>query len=149
MGYLEIAKEMIRRHEGLRQRPYKDSKGKWTVGYGHNIDDRGWDPIAPRPLTKGISWDEVMALLDADVIVAEKDARGLCPSFDSLTDIRMAVLIDMSFNLGLERLSGFKRMLWFVSQHGYRDAAREILASKYASDVKTRAIENAKNMADG
>ena len=27
--------ERIKRHEGLRLKPYKDSLGYWTIGYGH------------------------------------------------------------------------------------------------------------------
>ena len=27
--------ERIKRHEGLQLKPYKDSLGYWTIGYGH------------------------------------------------------------------------------------------------------------------
>ena len=32
---------MLKRHEGLRLKPYQDTIGKLTIGYGRNLDDRG------------------------------------------------------------------------------------------------------------
>lgn len=43
-----IAKEpflkTLKRHEGFRKFPYRDSRGVWTVGYGFNIQHRGFNP---------------------------------------------------------------------------------------------------------
>jgi len=42
-----VAKEpfldTLKRHEGFRKYPYRDSRGIWTVGYGINIQNRGFD----------------------------------------------------------------------------------------------------------
>jgi len=34
-------RKMLIRHEGLRLRPYKCTSGRWTVGYGHNLESHG------------------------------------------------------------------------------------------------------------
>ena len=47
--------EHIKKHEGFKSKPYKDTKGKWTVGYGRNLDD---NPLTP---------DECVALFQATV----------------------------------------------------------------------------------
>ncbi len=43
-----VAKEpfldTLKRHEGFRKYPYRDSRGIWTVGYGINLQHRGFDP---------------------------------------------------------------------------------------------------------
>jgi lysozyme len=33
--------DVLKRDEGLRLKPYQDTVGKWTIGYGRNLDDRG------------------------------------------------------------------------------------------------------------
>lgn len=42
-----VAKEplipTLKRHEGFRVFPYKDTKGIWTVGYGINLENRGFN----------------------------------------------------------------------------------------------------------
>jgi|GEM_PF-3203588 len=43
-----VAKETfldtLKRHEGFRKYPYRDTRGIWTVGYGINLQHRGFDP---------------------------------------------------------------------------------------------------------
>ena len=33
--------EQLKVHEGLRLKPYKDTVGKWTIGIGRNLEDKG------------------------------------------------------------------------------------------------------------
>ena len=54
---------LIAKHEGLRLKPYKDSVGKLTIGYGRNLDD------------VGISQEEAEILFSADVAQARKEAE--------------------------------------------------------------------------
>ena len=49
---------------------------------------------------------------------------------------------DMSFNLGLPRLAGFKRMLAAIRRSDWNDAARELMDSRYANQVSNRARRN-------
>ena len=37
----DFMREHLRKAEGVRERPYLDTVGKWTVGVGWNISDRG------------------------------------------------------------------------------------------------------------
>ena len=77
---------MIKEHEGLRLQPYLDTVGKMTVGYGHNLDDRG------------ISLAVAELMLKEDYEEAEKQAQNLV-WFDELTNVRQDVVIMMIFNL--------------------------------------------------
>ena len=38
---LRIVTEQIIRHEGFRNKPYKCTANKLTIGYGRNIEDNG------------------------------------------------------------------------------------------------------------
>lgn len=126
----EIARESVKKHEGLRLQPYRDTVGKLTIGYGHNLDDRG------------ISQDIADALLDEDMEAAEQDARVLFGlGFDDLSVNRQAVWIELSFQLGYNRLLGFVNALAASRAGDHVKCARELENSKWATQVPKRAAE--------
>lgn len=116
----------VKRHEGLRLKVYKCTAGKNTIGYGRNLDD------------VGISADEAEYLLKHDLENAEIDAQRF-PIYEKLNQVRKDVLIEMVFNLGYSRLSGFKKMFAALERKDYDGAANEMLDSKWARDVGERA----------
>ena len=59
------------------------------------------------------------------------------------------VLANMAFNLGVDGLLGFRRMILAVDRGHYDQAAREMLNSKWARQVFNRAIRLAEMMAKG
>lgn len=126
MNVPELLKE-LERDEGLRLHPYRDTVGKLTIGIGRNLDD------------VGISEAEARFMLANDAARAERDARRALPSFDDLSDARKRALVNMSFNLGLPRLLGFKNMLAALAAGDYERAAAEALDSVWARQVGDRA----------
>ena len=34
-------RKILKRHEAVREKPYKDSEGIWTWGVGHNLQANG------------------------------------------------------------------------------------------------------------
>lgn len=124
-------------HEGMRLRPYTDTTGHLTIGVGRNLSDIG------------ITRDEALDLLDHDI---ERAIAGLSlrwPWTQQLDPVRQRVLIDLAFNLGLYGLSRFTRMLAAVQAGDYDDAAAEMLASRWADQVKQRAQTLARMMRTG
>lgn len=132
MIHKRMAKEMLRRHEGLRLTVYECSAGKKTIGYGRNLEDRG------------ITEAEAEWMLDNDIQSTE---QSLVSSFDFYKDldvVRKAVLIDLAFNIGMAGLKGFKKMLKALEQGDYSEAAIQLLDSRYANQVPNRAMELAR-----
>lgn len=119
----------LTRHEGSRDKPYFDSVGKTTIAIGRNLDDVGLFP------------DEIDLMFRNDVRRCERELRNQFKFFDDLNSPRAEVLLNMAFNLGLPRLKGFKRMFVALSQENYREAAVEMLDSKWARQVGNRAKE--------
>jgi lysozyme len=134
VSYRDIVKAQLRVDEGVRLKVYRDSLGIETIGVGRNIRD------------KGLSMPEVDFLLENDLTDAERDARSLFPTFDKLSDVRKAVLINMSFNMGRERLSKFKKLRKAVQDEDWAEAARQMLLSTWASQVGARATRLAQQM---
>lgn len=119
---------MLIAQEGERLLPYTDSVGKLTIGVGHNLSD------------KGITKVQSMMFLNEDIADAIDDVRHCCSIYDQLSRPRQLVLVSMAFNLGRERLNGFVRFLGAVHRENWEDAAEEMLASKWAKQVGSRAI---------
>jgi lysozyme len=132
-------RKMIENDEGRKNKLYKCSEGKWTIGVGHNIEDNG----LPAHIIDG--------LYTYDLENAERDAIAFIGkiTYERLSEPRRAVLVNMSFQLGLQRLSGFKRFRLAVINEEYENAAHEMLDSKYATQVPNRAARLAKIMETG
>ena len=120
---------MIRRHEGLRLKPYEDTVGKLTIGVGRNLTD------------VGISEHEAAYLLTNDIAVAAASLRRAYPWFSGMGLPRQDALTDMMFNLGAARFAGFAQMIAALEQRDYETAAKEMLDSKWAQQVGARATE--------
>jgi len=133
----ETLRDQLVRHEGLRLKPYRDTVGKMTIGVGRNLDD------------VGIFKPEAMLMLDNDIQRATDDLRAACPWVDDLQWARKAVLLNMTFNLGIGRLLEFKHTLAAVRAGDYKAAAAHMLESKWAKQVGSRAVELAKIMESG
>ena len=127
----------LKRHEGFRSKPYHCTGGKLTIGYGRNLDDVGIDN------------DEAEYLLRSDIAAAERVLEDNLPWFGGLDVIRRCVLVNMCFNLGWSRFSGFKRMLAACEAQDWETAKKELLDSRYADQVGQRAQELADQLLTG
>lgn len=132
----EQLKAMLIRQEGLKLKPYRDSVGKLTIGVGRNLED------------VGINEQESMLMLDNDIARSVTDAHTF-QWFHTLDSVRQDVLVDMIFNIGLQRVHGFVKMLAALADGNWEIAANELLDSKYAHQVGNRALELAKMIRTG
>lgn len=132
----EKLKLQLMRHEGIRLKPYLDTVGKWTIGVGRNLSD------------VGISHDEAQFLLENDIDACVRDCATF-PWFADLDPVRQRVIVDMRFNLGPSKLRGFTNTLAAVGRGDYAQATRGMLASKWAKQVKGRAVRLAEMMRTG
>lgn len=128
--------DQLIRDEDRRNRPYRDSVGKLTIGVGHNLDDK---PISNRA---------VRVILEDDVADARGELLTALPWADKLSEPREAALINMCFNMGLGGLLTFKKMLTAVQEERWEDVRTEILTSKYAQQVGPRAHRVAQQLVE-
>jgi len=125
------------RDEGLRLKPYRDTVGKLTIGVGRNLDD------------VGISEGEAIAMLENDIDRAEGGLDRNLPWWRGLDAVRQEVLVNMTFNLGINGLLGFKNTLASIKAGLWKNAARGMLASKWCRQVGARAERLARAMEEG
>lgn len=117
---------LLRRHEGVKAKPYRDTAGHLTIGVGRNLDATGLRP------------DEITLLLRNDMAAAEADLDALAPWARGLDEVRYAVLAELAFNLGRSRLAKFAPTLAVIRAGDYATAAQRLLRTKWATDVGKR-----------
>jgi len=145
-------------HEGLRLQVYKDTLGIDTIGIGRNLEDRGitdeeleWMDIPNMDTIYeyGISEADAMYLAQNDVQIVEEELVRAHPCVDKLDAVRQLILVDMAFNMGVPRLSKFKKMWAAIHKEDFVTAAKEMLDSRWATQVKGRSTKLAHAMHHG
>jgi len=116
----EALRNDLIRDEGLRLAPYKDTVGKWTIGVGYNIDDRGLGPLSAaigRTPTfddlqqHGLTRDEAVKVLDADIGYFLDHIQTRFPEFSQLNGVRQRAVTNFVFNLGGTRALKFEQAI--------------------------------------
>lgn len=119
--------DQLARDEGVRRFPYRDSVGKITIGVGRNLDD------------VGVSQDEIDLMRDNDIKAATIALEQTFPWTAGLDDVRKEALLNMTFNMGVGGLAGFKDFLNKMQAGDWNAAAGAMLDSKWAQQVGSRA----------
>jgi len=142
--------EQLKFHEGLRLTAYKDTTGHLTVGIGHNLETNPVKTVIGRNIGKGesITETEAVQLLTEDVQFFTTKVRKHIKSYNQLSHVRQAVLVDMCFNMGISGLLKFKNMLKAMEREDYKQAAAEMLDSRWARQVGSRSKRLALMMED-
>lgn len=126
MSYQRV-RELIKTHEGLSLELYKCSAGKYTIGYGRNLEARG------------ITEDEAELMLTNDLNEVVRQVQESFPWFHDLDGVRKAVVVDMVFNLGLAGFLKFKDTIKYASSGDYLSAGSAMMDSLWAEQVGRRA----------
>ncbi len=127
--------------EGRKACAYQDHLGYWTIGVGRLVDSR--KPGA------GLRPKEMDYLLANDIEDRVQQLTQRLPWFVNLDEARQGVLLNMSFQLGVDGLLGFKNTLELVRTGKYTEAAAAMLQSKWASQTPERAKRLSDQMRDG
>jgi len=135
-----VIEDQLRRDEGERLSAYQDHLGYWTIGIGRLIDSRRGG---------GISTDESTMLLRNDIARIRVELLQRLPWFVHLDPVRQGVLMNMTFQMGINGVMAFQDTLAKVQASDYAAAADRMLQSKWATQTPERANRLAKQMRDG
>jgi GH24 family phage-related lysozyme (muramidase) len=124
MSAVDVAMPRAKLGEGFRAHKYLDPRGFETIGYGFNID-------------AGISPFAAAALLRAQLTEREQ-LLSACWWAHALDDVRMSVVIEISFNVGLSGLLHFPKMLAAIGAKNWDAAHAECLDSDAARELPAR-----------
>jgi lysozyme len=135
----------LKKHEGYKAYPYKDTEGKWTIGIGHLIGDGSTKgSYAQYSKSNPMTDADVQDLFNEDYEEHVNIAKGY-PAFDKLNDSGRKALIDLTFNMG-DLTRGWPNTLAMLNSGDFEGAAKAIEGSKYAKQVGNRAKTIAKQI---
>lgn len=144
---LTLLEAELRRDEAVRVRPYLDTSKppKWTVGVGHNL--------SASPLPAGwaypLSAAQITQLLGTDIVDTLHQLDTHLPWWRKLDEVRQRVVANMCFNLGIDKLLGFKSALAAMANGAYATAAAEMEDSLWYGQVGARAVRLCQAMETG
>jgi GH24 family phage-related lysozyme (muramidase) len=125
--------------EGVRCQAYKDSRGYWTGGVGHFLD-QSVDWTGQR-----FSPGQVDAWLQQDVATAIANAQAQ-PEWKALdTDARQNALCELVFNMGTAKWDGFVHDRQAMSAQDWPTVKAQLADSAWAKQVGTARSQRIEN----
>jgi lysozyme len=134
---LNVVRGHLQTAESWRRFPYPDTRGKTTIGWGRNLTD------------DGITVDEGALLFEHDLACAVTAVAVAFPWTATLDDVRLGVVIELEFNIGLAGEEKFTTMLACLEAGHYPAAAAALLNSKLVTEEHTRAEQWAAELSSG
>lgn len=120
----------VRSAEGCRLVAYKDTRGFWTAGYGHRLDQHiDWTGHT-------ITQAQADAWLEADLDIAATQARTLTEWGYLDTACRENTIVELVFSMGFGHWLEFRVTRIALRQRRWQDAHDALLDSLWARQVQ-------------
>ncbi len=137
--------EYLKAREGKRNKPYRDSGGKWTIGYGHLLSDAEAQKYAQKGWSDQLCEEQLIYDLKfhAD-LMRERLGEEL---YSQLTPNQFDALVSLEFNgsgravgseyrlgqclLNLDSVEDWKVINGFITWHGINNGTIDVLGLYY------------------
>ena len=126
--------ESVKESEGFRSKVYKCTEGYDTIGYGFAIKDLELDEDICHQILVKILND----LID--------NANDKFPFLLELPDEKADIVYEMIYQMGLNGVSRFKKMLKALEDQDFEKASVEMLDSLWAKQTPNRALKMSNKM---
>ena len=125
--------------EGVEYEIYEDHLGLPTFGVGHLILES--DEEYGKPVGTPVDEERVRECFERDLDTSIGECRTLYgeETFGDLPDEVQQILVNMMFNMGRPRLSGFKKFNAAIEAGDWTEAAKEGRDSRWYNQVSNRA----------
>ena len=144
---MESLRQMLKRHEGVRTKVYKDILGHKTIGIGHKLK--------PNENMTEMTKEEIENLFEKDLANAVEDTEKIIKENNlNLNAVQKNALANMVFQMGGGAykkpgkkgtgVRAFSRTLQLLKKGEYEKASKEALNSRWASQTPKRAKEISK-----
>uniref|UniRef100_UPI003AF77275 glycoside hydrolase family protein n=1 Tax=Campylobacter fetus TaxID=196 RepID=UPI003AF77275 len=135
-------KDNIKLNEGFRDRVYKDSLGKDTVGYGFLVSALEDDALEfnggfIEPMSEEIA-DKILSL---KLERLEGDVNFLLPWLETKPKNIQDAIIEMAYQLGTRKMMGFVNTLEYIKNGNYELAKANLKNSLWYKQTPKR-VEN-------
>lgn len=167
---LDKLRRQLEIDEGCVYEMYLDTKALPTFGIGHLIkkedEEYGYCvniyPFLYRDISvegKMIRFDRcefkikvserrVIECFNQDIKSTIDDCYAVFPDFKEFDEEVKQIVANMIFNLGVNRFRGFRRMIAAINDKNFKEAARQMIDSKWYGEVKSRSKRLVSRMDD-
>lgn len=135
----EAVFNQLKEDEGVVYAIYLDHLGLPTFGVGHLVLES--DEEFGRPVGTPVTEERVRSCFERDLDIAIGECGTLYGegTFGDLPDEVQQILVNMMFNMGRPRLSGFKKFNAAIEAGDWTEAAKEGRDSRWYNQVSNRA----------
>ena len=130
--------DRLKGFEGYRQFAYRCSLGHLTIGFGTMIEEGG----------HGVP-EYIAELLLRDYLQTIDTRLRVHGWFTDLDEARQHCILEMAYQMGVEGVQGFSKMIEALRNGDYSRAAAEALDSLWAKQTPSRARDVAQRLRDG
>ena len=134
---IEQLREQLTIDEGKVNEIYKDHLGYPTFGNGHLV--RESDPEYGQDVGIPVSEERVIECFDNDVQTVIEDCKKLHEGWEDYPEEVRQIVANMMFNMGLTRLSKFRKHNAALQCGDWKEAAVEGRDSRWYRQVTNRA----------
>lgn len=134
---IEQLREELERDEGIVYEIYNDHLGYPTFGIGHLVTSA--DPEYGLSVGTAVSEARCYSVFEQDVKTVLGDCEKLYSDFYDLPEEVQLIIANMMFNMGLTRLSKFKKHNAALESGDWKTAAVEGRDSRWYNQVTNRA----------
>ena len=130
--------DRLKAFEGYRQFAYRCSLGHLTIGFGTMIEEGG----------HGVP-EYIAELLLRDYLQTIDTRLRVHAWFTGLDEARQQCILEMAYQMGVEGVQGFSKMIAALQVGDYPRAAGEALDSLWAKQTPARARDVAQRLEGG
>ena len=134
---VEQLREQLTIDEGKVNEIYKDHLGYPTFGIGHLVLES--DPEYGQEVGTPVSEERVIECFDNDVQTVIEDCKKLHEGWEDYPEEVRQIVANMMFNMGLTRLSKFRKHNAALQCGDWKEAAVEGRDSRWHKQVTNRA----------
>ena len=127
----------IENDAGCKYEVYLDHLGLPTCGIGHLIKED--DPEHGLEVSTKIDEERVNELFETDIKETIDECKLIYNDFDDLPEEAQYIIANMMFNMGRPRLSRFHKMKQAVDNRDWKEAANQMIDSRWYKQVPNRA----------
>jgi len=122
--------ELLKQEEGFRLKPYLDTEGIPTFGYGFTY----------------ITVEEAENILDLRTIGLVHRLKEAYSWYEDLSQLRQLVIVSMCYQISFNGFAKFKNTIKALEDADYAKAAAEMLDSRWYRQTPNRAKRHANMM---
>jgi lysozyme len=147
--------DSVSHNEGFRAAPYKDTEGLWTFAIGRCLETNPltsaeWKYLLDtHQLSVSISKTAANWLMIRQLDACEQQCMLVFDFWNDLNEVRQDALVEMCYQMGMERLQGFKKMLAAIRSKNWPVVNAEALDSRWARQTPERAKRTARQLSTG